>query len=54
MIIFIFMEDVIMNFGGNSVANRPVFILKNSSPFYERIDVDFKYYSGFAEVQKRK
>ena len=48
------MEDVIMNFGGNSVANRPVFILKNSSPFYERIDVDFKYYSGFAEVQKRK
>lgn len=36
------------------MANRPVFTIKDESPFYEKVDVDFKYYSGFAEVQKRK
>lgn len=36
------------------MANRPVFTIKTESPFYEKVDVNFKYYSGFAEVQKRK
>lgn len=36
------------------MAKRPVFIVKNKIPFYEEKIVDFKYYNGFAEVQKKR
>lgn len=36
------------------MANRPVFIVKNSAPFYSTFNVDFTFYSGFALVQKQK
>ena len=36
------------------MAIRPVFITKNRSPFYEEINTEFVFYSGFAESQQRK
>ncbi len=36
------------------MAKRPVFIKKDSYPFYETIEVEFEYYSGFAVSQKQK
>ena len=36
------------------MAKRPVFIAKDSYPFYEIEDVEFQYYSGFAVSQKQK
>lgn len=43
-----------ISIGGNKLAKRPVFVIKNNSPFYEEKLVEFKFYSGFAEVQKRR
>lgn len=36
------------------MANRPVFILNNSAPYFRQIDIEFEYASGFALVQKQK
>ena len=36
------------------MANRPVFIPKGVAPFFDTIDVDFKYYNGFSMSQNRK
>lgn len=36
------------------MANRPVFILNNSAPYFRKIDIEFEYASGFALVQKQK
>jgi type I restriction enzyme M protein len=41
-------------FGGNYMAIRPVFLTLHSSPFCKDEKIDFLYYSGFAEVQRRK
>ena len=40
--------------GGNKLAKRPVFLIKDTQPFYAEEFIDFKFYSGFAEVQKKK
>ena len=36
------------------MANRPVFIVKNQCPFYEERIIEFQFYNGFSETQKRK
>lgn len=36
------------------MAQRPVFVEKASWPFYERVEVTFHYYAGFALVQRQK
>lgn len=36
------------------MANRPVFVSKKDVPFYDVINVDFKYYNGFSISQNRK
>lgn len=36
------------------MAKRPIFKCNLSSPFYETIDVEFKYYNGFADSQVKK
>lgn len=36
------------------MANRPVFVPKDVAPFYDTINVDFKYYNGFSMCQNRK
>ncbi|MDO7789120.1 DarT1-associated NADAR antitoxin family protein [Desulforamulus aquiferis] len=36
------------------MANRPVFTISDTPPYYVEKIIEFKYYSGFAEVQKRK
>lgn len=36
------------------MAERPVFIAKKTYPFYDEVFVSFKYYAGFALVQKRR
>ena len=36
------------------MAKRPVFIAKDSYPFYEIKEIEFQYYSGFAVSQKQK
>lgn len=36
------------------MANRPVFIAKNRYPFFEILDTEFEYFSGFAVSQKQK
>ena len=36
------------------MANRPVFSIKNSQPYYQTDDIEFQYFGGFAEVQKQK
>lgn len=36
------------------MANRPVFVVKNTKPYYEIINTEFEYYSGFALSQKQK
>lgn len=36
------------------MANRPVYRVKDSQPYYEEILVDFEYYSGFSLKQKQK
>lgn len=36
------------------MAKRPVFIVKNSFPFYEIKEIEFEFYSGFAVSQRQK
>ena len=36
------------------MAKRPVFITNNLPPHYEEINTEFKYYSGFADSQRKK
>ena len=36
------------------MASRPIFHTLPYFPFYEEIDVDFVYYSGFSKIQKQK
>jgi len=36
------------------MAIRPVFVISNSSPYYEEKSISFEYYNGFAEIQKKK
>ena len=36
------------------MASRPVFVAKSEYPFYETIEVEFEYFSGFAVSQKQK
>ena len=36
------------------MANRPVFVAKESAPFYRTMTLDFDWNSGFAKVQKQK
>ena len=35
------------------MANRPVYIAIENFPYVKRIDIDFKFYSGFSDKQKR-
>ena len=35
------------------MANRPVFVALEKFPYAKRIDVDFKFFPGFSEKQKR-
>ena len=35
------------------MANRPVYIAIENFPYVKRVDVDFKFYSGFSDKQKR-
>ena len=35
------------------MANRPVYVKKDSAPYVERIETDFVFHSGFSEQQKR-
>lgn len=35
------------------MANRPVYVTKDSAPYVERIDTDFTFYAGFSAQQKR-
>ena len=35
------------------MANRPVYLAKDVPPYVERVDTDFKFYSGFSVQQKR-
>jgi len=44
---FIFEEDFIM-------AERPVFITRNKTPFYDRVLVDFTWNAGLSASQKKK
>ena len=36
------------------MATRPVFVAKDSYPFCEVKETEFKFYSGFADSQKKK
>ncbi len=36
------------------MATRPVFVAKDSFPFFEVKETEFKFYSGFADSQKKK
>lgn len=36
------------------MAQRPVFLIKETKPYFEEIYIDFKYYSGFSKLQKQK
>ena len=40
--------------GGENLAKRPVFIVADEEPFYLEKNTEFKFHSGFAEVQKKK
>jgi len=35
------------------MANRPVYIAKKIPPYFERVDTEFKFYSGFSLKQKQ-
>ena len=39
--------------GCKNMANRPVYITMDDSPFYKRADTEFTFYSGFSPEQKR-
>lgn len=34
------------------MANRPVYVAKIYKPYFERIDINFKFYNGFSDKQK--
>ena len=34
------------------MANRPVYLAKDVPPYVERVDIEFKFYSGFSTKQK--
>lgn len=36
------------------MAKRPVFVTTNERPFFQEENIEFQYYNGFAEVQKKK
>ena len=36
------------------MAQRPIFITKNSKPFFEEKNIEFKFYNGFSVTQKLK
>lgn len=36
------------------MAERPVFVPKNSAPFYDTVNIEFKWNGGFAVSQKQK
>ena len=36
------------------MAIRPVFVIKDEIPFYKEELIDFKFYNGFADIQKKK
>lgn len=36
------------------MANRPIFIATDTFPFYKQKSIEFRYYSGFAIIQKQK
>lgn len=36
------------------MAKRPVFIVSNKPPFYKEEIIEFKFYNGFSEKQKKK
>lgn len=36
------------------MAIRPVYISKTEFPYYEKVDVEFKYYTGFSLKQKQR
>ena len=36
------------------MANRPVFEVMEQAPFVRRVDIDFKFYSGFSIQQKQR
>ena len=36
------------------MAVRPVYIPKNSAPFYDIVNIEFKWNGGFAVSQKQK
>ncbi len=36
------------------MAIRPVFVINSNPPYYKKIDVEFKYASGFSLTQKQK
>lgn len=40
--------------GGEDLAKRPVFIVSDTKPYNIEESVDFTFYSGFAEIQKKK
>lgn len=40
--------------GISIVASRPVFISKSNFPYYEQIDEEFTFHSGFALAQKQR
>ena len=35
------------------MATRPVYVSTNSPPFFDRIDVEFKFHAGFSVKQKQ-
>lgn len=49
----IFSQGVIIR-GGESMAIRPVYISKEEFPYYEKKDIEFRYYTGFSLKQKQK
>ena len=36
------------------MAKRPVFIAKDTYPFYTEKTIEFEYFAGFSESQKKK
>ena len=34
------------------MAKRPVYVAKIYAPYFERVDIDFKFYNGFSDKQK--
>lgn len=46
---------MIINFGEEIMAKRPVFVVNNNMiNFYDTVDIEFEWYSGFSIAQKQK